>query len=139
MKITTQCVLDTTMHKQTQKNVNKTWVPYKALEIKTNRTSFLFQLEYNLSGVYGWLLLLTLFKLFQSYTNFVGYLATQLPLSDTKVDFWTMIRDHSSSTIVLILNDSKEVYNHKQLTRHTVNFCENFRWLKLNVFRNMGN
>jgi len=74
-------------------------------------------------------LLLTLFKLFQSYTKFVGYLATQLPLPDTKVDFWTMIRDHSSSTIVLILNDNKEVHIHKQFTKHTVIFCENFRWL----------
>ena len=43
-----------------------------------------------------------------SYTKFVGYLATQLPLPDTKVDFWTMIRDHTSSTIVLILNDQKK-------------------------------
>ena len=45
----------------------------------------------------------------------MGYLATQLPLSDTKVDFWTMIRDHSSSTIVLILNDQKEVHNNMKL------------------------
>jgi protein tyrosine phosphatase len=56
-------------------------------------------------------MLLKLFKLFQSYTKFVGYLATQLPLPDTKVDFWTMVKDHSSSTIVLILNDQKEVHN----------------------------
>jgi protein tyrosine phosphatase len=60
-------------------------------------------------------MLLKLFKLFQSYTTFVGYLATQLPLPDTKVDFWTMIRDHSSSTIVLILNDQKEVHNKMKL------------------------
>ncbi|XP_052066368.1 receptor-type tyrosine-protein phosphatase alpha-like [Mytilus californianus] len=43
-----------------------------------------------------------------SYTKFVGYITTQLPLPDTKVDFWTMIRDHSSSTIVLIINHKKE-------------------------------
>ncbi|XP_063400014.1 receptor-type tyrosine-protein phosphatase gamma-like [Mytilus trossulus] len=43
-----------------------------------------------------------------SYTKFVGYITTQLPLPDTKVDFWTMIRDHSSSTIVLIINNKKE-------------------------------
>ncbi|XP_076113929.1 receptor-type tyrosine-protein phosphatase gamma-like [Mytilus galloprovincialis] len=43
-----------------------------------------------------------------SYTKFVGYITTQLPLPDTKVDFWTMIRDHSSSTIVLIINDANE-------------------------------
>ncbi|CAG2218792.1 Tyrosine-protein phosphatase 1,Tyrosine-protein phosphatase non-receptor type 13,Tyrosine-protein phosphatase non-receptor type 7 [Mytilus edulis] len=43
-----------------------------------------------------------------SYTKFVGYITTQLPLPDTKVDFWTMIRDHISSTIVLIINNKKE-------------------------------
>ncbi|XP_052077938.1 receptor-type tyrosine-protein phosphatase T-like isoform X2 [Mytilus californianus] len=43
-----------------------------------------------------------------SYTKFVGYITTQLPLPDTTVDFWTMIRDHSSSTIVLIINNKKE-------------------------------
>ncbi|VDI07950.1 Hypothetical predicted protein [Mytilus galloprovincialis] len=43
-----------------------------------------------------------------SYTKFVGYLTTQLPLPDTKVDFWTMIRDHNSSTIVVFLNDTAE-------------------------------
>ncbi|OPL33933.1 hypothetical protein AM593_06966, partial [Mytilus galloprovincialis] len=43
-----------------------------------------------------------------SYTKFVGYITTQLPLPDTKVDFWTMIRDHSSSTIVLIINKENE-------------------------------
>jgi protein tyrosine phosphatase len=60
-------------------------------------------------------MLLKLFKLFQSYTKFVGYLATQLPLPDSKVDFWTMIRDHRSSTIVLILNDQKKVHNNMKL------------------------
>ncbi|XP_076114087.1 receptor-type tyrosine-protein phosphatase gamma-like [Mytilus galloprovincialis] len=44
-----------------------------------------------------------------SYTKFVGYLTTQLPLPDTKVDFWTMVRDHNSSTIVVFLNDAAEV------------------------------
>ncbi|XP_052065714.1 receptor-type tyrosine-protein phosphatase mu-like isoform X2 [Mytilus californianus] len=43
-----------------------------------------------------------------SYTKFVGYLTTQLPLPDTKVDFWTMVRDHNSSTIVVFLNDPAE-------------------------------
>ncbi|XP_052066367.1 receptor-type tyrosine-protein phosphatase alpha-like [Mytilus californianus] len=43
-----------------------------------------------------------------SYTKFVGYITTQLPLLDTKEDFWTMIRDHSSSTIVLIINNANE-------------------------------
>ncbi|XP_071181848.1 uncharacterized protein [Mytilus edulis] len=43
-----------------------------------------------------------------SYTKFVGYITTQLPLPDTKIDFWTMIRDHISSTIVLIINNNKE-------------------------------
>ncbi|XP_063397974.1 receptor-type tyrosine-protein phosphatase alpha-like isoform X2 [Mytilus trossulus] len=43
-----------------------------------------------------------------SYTKFVGYITTQLPLPDTKLDFWTMIRDHSSSTIVLIINKANE-------------------------------
>ncbi|VDH94811.1 Hypothetical predicted protein [Mytilus galloprovincialis] len=44
-----------------------------------------------------------------SYTKFVGYLTTQLPLPDTKVDFWTMVRDHNSSTVVVFLNDAAEV------------------------------
>ncbi|XP_052065715.1 receptor-type tyrosine-protein phosphatase gamma-like [Mytilus californianus] len=43
-----------------------------------------------------------------SYTKFVGYLTTQLPLPDTKVDFWTMVGDHNSSTIVVFLNDPAE-------------------------------
>ncbi|CAC5368783.1 PTPRG [Mytilus coruscus] len=43
-----------------------------------------------------------------SYTKFVGYLTTQLPLPETKVDFWTMVRDHNSSTIVVFLNDKAE-------------------------------
>ncbi|XP_052064448.1 receptor-type tyrosine-protein phosphatase alpha-like [Mytilus californianus] len=43
-----------------------------------------------------------------SYTKFVGYLTTQLPLPDTKVDFWTMVGDHNSSTIVVFLNDLAE-------------------------------
>ncbi|CAG2223624.1 Tyrosine-protein phosphatase 1,Receptor-type tyrosine-protein phosphatase F,Receptor-type tyrosine-protein phosphatase eta,Tyrosine-protein phosphatase non-receptor type 13,Tyrosine-protein phosphatase non-receptor type 11,Tyrosine-protein phosphatase 10D,Tyrosine-protein phosphatase corkscrew,Receptor-type tyrosine-protein phosphatase H [Mytilus edulis] len=43
-----------------------------------------------------------------SYTKFIGYLTTQLPLPDTKVDFWTMVRDHNSSTIVVFLNDPAE-------------------------------
>ena len=48
---------------------------------------------------------------FQSYTKFLGYITTQLPLADTIVDFWTMIRDHGSSTIVLLLNEPEEVCN----------------------------
>ncbi|XP_076116654.1 receptor-type tyrosine-protein phosphatase alpha-like [Mytilus galloprovincialis] len=43
-----------------------------------------------------------------SYTKFVGYLTTQLPLPDTMVDFWTMVGDHSSSTIVVFLNNPAE-------------------------------
>ncbi|VDI83351.1 Hypothetical predicted protein [Mytilus galloprovincialis] len=43
-----------------------------------------------------------------SYTKFVGYLTTQLPLPDTKMDFWTMIRDHSSSTVVMFINEQTE-------------------------------
>lgn len=43
-----------------------------------------------------------------SYTKFLGYITTQLPLAITIVDFWTMIRDHDSSTIVLLLNEPEE-------------------------------
>ncbi|XP_063399772.1 receptor-type tyrosine-protein phosphatase gamma-like [Mytilus trossulus] len=43
-----------------------------------------------------------------SYTKFVGYLTTQLPLPDTKIDFWTMIRDHNSSTVVMFINEQTE-------------------------------
>ncbi|XP_052064146.1 receptor-type tyrosine-protein phosphatase mu-like [Mytilus californianus] len=43
-----------------------------------------------------------------SYTKFVGYLMTQLPLPETKIDFWTMIRDHNSSTIVMFINEQTE-------------------------------
>ncbi|CAG2233615.1 unnamed protein product [Mytilus edulis] len=43
-----------------------------------------------------------------SYTKFVGYLTTQLPLPDTKIDFWTMIRDHNSSTVVMFISEQTE-------------------------------
>ncbi|XP_052064149.1 receptor-type tyrosine-protein phosphatase gamma-like [Mytilus californianus] len=43
-----------------------------------------------------------------SYTKFVGYLTTQLPLPETKIDFWTMVRDHCSSTIVIFINEQTE-------------------------------
>lgn len=34
---------------------------------------------------------------------------TQLPLPDTMVDFWTMMIDHGSQTIVLMLENADEV------------------------------
>ncbi|KAJ8305215.1 hypothetical protein KUTeg_017233 [Tegillarca granosa] len=39
---------------------------------------------------------------FKSYKDHVGFLVTQCPLLDTVVDFWCLVYDHESSTIVTL-------------------------------------
>ncbi|OWF37097.1 Receptor-type tyrosine-protein phosphatase mu [Mizuhopecten yessoensis] len=43
----------------------------------------------------------------QSYTGREGYIVTQFPLPDTRADFWTLVMDYQSDTVV-ILGDEKD-------------------------------
>ena len=56
-----------------------------------------------------------LFLLLQGYKKRDAFIVTQMPLPDTVVDFWTMIRDHSCRTIVMMntlssYTDDSQVY-----------------------------
>ncbi|XP_021339451.1 receptor-type tyrosine-protein phosphatase mu-like isoform X1 [Mizuhopecten yessoensis] len=43
----------------------------------------------------------------QSYTGQQGYIVTQFPLTDTRADFWTLVMDYKSDTVV-ILGDPRQ-------------------------------